>query len=65
MTANQTACQLLRKAIQIRKLYTGTEGVSPAASAKREPETVRQLLPDYSRLTALAAGETPALPLKS
>ncbi|MDQ2921353.1 MAG: hypothetical protein M3R52_07065, partial [Acidobacteriota bacterium] len=48
------------------KLFTGSPGVSPAASAKREQDAGEaSSLQDQSRLTALPAGETPALPVKS
>jgi hypothetical protein len=44
---------------------TGTAGVSPAASAKREQQRARlSLLRVMSRLTSLGAGELPAIPVK-
>jgi hypothetical protein len=46
-------------------LFTGSAGVSPAASAKREEEPERLLRKDQSRLAALMAGGTPAVPVKS
>jgi hypothetical protein len=45
-------------------LFTGTAGVPPAASAKREPDSEEASSCRKSRLTALLAGETPAVPVK-
>jgi hypothetical protein len=46
------------------KLFTGTAGEAPAASAKREPTLQRSFCEDHSRLMALVAGEAPAVPVE-